>query len=75
MYEELLKEVQAGLAARKGEWQQLAETLKADAQPGDVEVSYSFISQVGRGVYASKPQFQRLERVARLLRARAVPLA
>ena len=63
MENDLLKEVQESLNARKGEWPKIAEAV-----PG---VSYSWISQVGRGSYASEPTYSRLKAVAEYLRATA----
>lgn len=59
----LVTEVVAGLAARKGEWKQIA-----DAVPG---VSYSWIAQLGRGKYKSAPSYKRLLAVAEYLRKAA----
>lgn len=63
MGNDLLKEVQDGLNARKGDWPKIAKEV-----PG---VSYSWISQVGRGSYASEPTYSRLRAVAEYLRTLA----
>lgn len=57
---DLLKEVREGINARKGDWKQIARDV-----PG---VSYSWISQVGRGAYKSEPSYTRLKAVADYLR-------
>lgn len=57
---DLLKQVQEGISARKGEWKQIAKDV-----PG---VSYSWISQIGRGNYSSEPSYKRLKAVADYLR-------
>jgi hypothetical protein len=57
---DLLKQVQDGLSARKGEWKKIAVEVP--------EVSYSWISQVGRGNYTSEPSYKRLKAVADYLR-------
>lgn len=57
----LLREVTEGLAARKGEWQDIAEALAP-------EVSYSMIARLGRGTYESSPTIGKLETIARYLR-------
>lgn len=57
---ELLQEVQSGLAARKGQWKQIADEVDG--------VSYSWIAQVGRGKYESDPTYSRLQAVAIWLR-------
>lgn len=69
MYDELLKEVRKGLAARKNEWPQIAAAL-GRKKP---RISLSFIEKVGRGKYDSEPHFKRLERIAEYLRATSVP--
>lgn len=56
MAEDLLTIVTRELQARKGTWPQIAEDLKPD-------VSYSFISQLGRGQYTSAPSYKRLKRL------------
>lgn len=56
----LLTEVVAGLAARKGDWRRIASEI-----PG---VSYSWLSQLGRGKYKSAPTYRRLSAVAEYLR-------
>ena len=61
MENELLREVEEGLSARKGQWKQIAAEVP--------EVSYSWISQVGRGKYSSEPAYSRLVAVAGWLRA------
>lgn len=63
MEPDLLKEVRESLNTRKGEWAQIAKSI-----PG---VSYSWISQVGRGTYSSEPTYSRLRAVAEYLRATA----
>lgn len=67
MENDLLHEVQQSLNARKGEWTQIAQNV-----PG---VSYSWISQVGRGKYGSEPTYSRLRAVAEYLRATATEKA
>lgn len=57
----LLTEVTEGLAARKGEWQEIADALAPD-------VSYSMIARLGRGTYESSPTIGKLETIARYLR-------
>ena len=61
MENDLLQEVQQSLNTRKGEWAQIAQSV-----PG---VSYSWISQVGRGKYGSEPTYSRLRAVAEYLRS------
>ena len=61
MENDLLQEVQQSLNARKKDWPKIAEEV-----PG---VSYSWISQVGRGKYNSEPTYSRLKAVAEYLRA------
>lgn len=61
MKNDLLQEVQQSLNARKGEWKKIAKDV-----PG---VSYSWISQVGRGKYGSEPTYSRLKAVDEYLRA------
>lgn len=63
MDESLLTEVISGLAARKGEWKRIADELP--------DVSYSWISQLGRGKYKSAPSYHRLRTVAEYLRKAA----
>ena len=53
---DLLDEVQEALNARKGEWRQIAKAVQG--------VSYSWVSQVGRGKYGSAPTYSRLKAVA-----------
>lgn len=48
----LLEQVKSELKARKGQWKMIAADV-----PG---VSYSWISQVGRGNYKSAPSYERL---------------
>jgi len=60
MEDDLLREVQDGLKARKGEWRKIAAEVP--------EVSYSWIAQVGRGKYASAASYERLRAVAEYLR-------
>lgn len=60
MEADLLQEVRSGLNKRKGEWPQIANSI-----PG---VSYSWISQLGRGTYKSEPTYSRLKVVAEYLR-------
>jgi hypothetical protein len=64
---ELLDEVVAGLAARKGQWKQIATEVDG--------VSYSWIAQVGRGKYTSAPAYSRLQAVAAWLRGHPMPAA
>jgi hypothetical protein len=44
------------LQRRRGQWKRIAEALAP-------EVSYSFISQMGRGKYRSDPTHRRLQRI------------
>lgn len=60
MENDLFQQVQKALAARRGEWKQIAAAIP--------EVSYSWIAQVGRGKYASKPLYDKLIAVDRYLR-------
>ena len=53
---DLYQEVTKALQAKKGRWKQIASELAPD-------VSYSFISQVGRGKYASAPSYKKLKLV------------
>jgi predicted transcriptional regulator len=64
---ELLDEVVAGLASRKGQWKQIAADVDG--------VSYSWIAQVGRGKYTSDPAYSRLQAVAAWLRGHPTPEA
>lgn len=57
----LLTRVQRRLAARKGEWQQIADEL---------DYSYEFISRLGLGTYKSSPTVGRLERIDSHLKTR-----
>lgn len=57
----LFKEVTEGLAARKGEWLDIADALAPD-------VSYSMIARLGRGTYESSPTVGKLETIAKYLR-------
>ena len=59
----LISEVVAGLASRKGDWKRITREI-----PG---VSYSWISQLGRGKYKSAPSYKRLLLVAEYLRRAA----
>lgn len=63
MKNDLLEEVTAKIQANKGKWRQIAADL-----PG---VSYSWISQVGRGEYKSAPSYARLRKVADYLKKAA----
>lgn len=54
MLEDLLETVRKALEARKGEWPQIAAALSPD-------VSYSFISKLGRGQYKSEPSYKTLK--------------
>lgn len=63
MDDELTNDVVLKLQARKGDWKKIAGAI-----PG---VSYSWISQVGRGKYTSAPSYARLKRVAAYLNGRA----
>lgn len=65
MADELIKEVTTRLRERKGEWRQIA-----DALPG---ISYSWLSQVGRGKYKSASSYKRLKRVLDYLRGETKP--
>ncbi len=64
MKNDLLQTVASGLAKLKGEWPQIA----ADLAPN---VSYSFISKVGRRQYESDPSYRKLQLIAEYLRKRA----
>lgn len=55
MSQDLLQQVTAALQAKKGRWKQLAAEIP--------EVSYSFISQVGRGKYKSAPSYKKLKAI------------
>ena len=63
MGDELLKEVEKGLKKRKGDWLRIASDIP--------NVSYSWISKVGRGKYRSAPSYKRLQAVAQYLRRAA----
>lgn len=52
--DDLLREVQEGLKARRGDWKRIASDLSPD-------VSYSWISKVGAGDYDSEPSYRRLQ--------------
>lgn len=54
--DDLYREVQQGLAARRGEWPRIADDLKPD-------VSYSWISKVGNDDYESAPSYKKLRLV------------
>ena len=62
---DLLIEVQTGLAKRKGQWRQIADEVEG--------VSFSWIAQVGRGKYESSPTYDRLQAVASWLRENPIP--
>lgn len=62
----LLDEVIEGLRKRKGQWPKIADALKPD-------VSYSMISQLGRGKYTSSPTVGKLEKIVEWLRANPEP--
>lgn len=55
MEDDLLRTVRLELKARKGCWPSIAKAL-----PG---ISYSWLSQVGRGAYKSAPSYKRLRMV------------
>ena len=57
MKPDLKQQVVAGLQARKGHWKAIAEALAP-------EVSYSFISQLGRNKYGSDPSYAKLKLIA-----------
>jgi hypothetical protein len=59
MEDDLFERVQTELKARKGEWKLIARAVPS--------ASYSWISQVGRGKYASMPTYDRLRAVAEYL--------
>ena len=61
---DLLAEVQAELAARKDEWESIADALR-DTEPS---VSLSWIEKVGRDLYESSPSYERLRTVHEYLR-------
>jgi transcriptional regulator with XRE-family HTH domain len=52
--DDLFREVQAGLAARKEQWQEIAD---------GAGVSRSWIYQVASGLYRSAPSYKRLNAV------------
>lgn len=60
--DDLAKTVVEGLRARKGRWKQIASDLAP-------VVSYSFISQLGRGTYKSSPSYRKLKAIADYLRS------
>ena len=60
MENDLLREVQDSIKARKGEWKRIAADVP--------EVSYSWIAQMGRGKYHSAPSHERLMAIATYLR-------
>lgn len=62
MKRDLLETVVVGLEKRKGEWPKIADDLAPD-------VSYSFISKVGRRKYESDPSYRKLELIAKYLAA------
>lgn len=57
MDSDLTHTVIGALRAQKGNWKAIAEALAPD-------VSYSFISQLGRGKYKSAPSYRRLKLLA-----------
>jgi hypothetical protein len=59
--ESILEQVQGALAARKGEWREIAD---------DLGYSYEFISRLGLRSYESSPTIGRLERIAQYLRSK-----
>lgn len=61
----LVKEVTDGLAARKREWQTIADELAPD-------VSLSMIEKLGRRKYTSSPTIGKLEKIAKYLRENPV---
>ena len=63
MSKDLMTEVQQALEARKGDWKQIAAEVP--------EVSYSWISQIGRGKYSSAPSYKKLRAVAQHLKLKA----
>lgn len=65
MQNDLFHEVQSGIAARKGEWREIADAVDG--------VSYSFIAKLGRGKYGSAPTYARLQKVAEYLRTHPKP--
>ncbi len=54
---DLKEQVIAALRERKGKWKEIADALAP-------EVSYSLISQLGRGKYGSEPSYRKLKLVA-----------
>lgn len=62
MTNDLQHQVIAGLAARRGEWKKIAEDLKG-------LVSYSLISQLGRGKYNSATSYKKLKAIYEYLHA------
>lgn len=58
MSADLLSEVILKLQSRKGDWKKIA---------ADAGVSYSWLSQLGRGKYRSAPAYVRLQRIASCL--------
>lgn len=62
MTQDLLQQVTDALQAKKGRWKQIASELSPD-------VSYSFISQVGRGKYKSAPSYKKLKAIFEHLRS------
>jgi len=63
MSQDLLSQIRASLEKRKGEWKSIAAAI-----PG---VSYSWLSQVGRGTYRSAPTYARLKTVSDFLNRRS----
>ena len=57
---DLFDEVRRGLEARRSQWEAIAEAVPC--------VSLSWIEQVGRGHYKSKPTYDRLNAVAKHLK-------
>jgi hypothetical protein len=66
MDDDLFREVQAGLAARRDDWNKIA----ADLAP---LVSRSWIYQVATGIYRSAPSYHRLQAVKTYLLTGKVP--
>lgn len=59
MEKDLFTEVKKGIRANKKRWHEIAKAL-----PG---ISYSWLSQIGRGHYKSQPSYKRLRKVAEFL--------
>jgi hypothetical protein len=62
MTNDLQHQVIAGLAQRKGEWKKIANDLRG-------VVSYSLISQLGRGKYTSETSYKKLKAINEYLTA------